>query len=262
MTCPTCGHRNPEGARFCGSCATQLVAASRCPNCGASNSAGQTFCNACGQALRVAGEEHAPENARSPTPPDRRSEVPEHLAEKIRAGRGALEGERKAGDGAVRRRGGLDGARRARASPRSGGGSWSASSRSSATASTGSRAPSTSSPATASWPSSAPRSRTRTTRSAPATRRFTFRRSSRAYAAELRRERGSTSRCAWASTPARSSSAAIGDDLRMEYTAIGHTVGLAQRMEQLAEPGKAYLTSTPRRSWRVTSSSPISASSR
>ena len=35
---------------------------------------------------------------------------------------------------------------------------------------------------------------------------------------------------------------AIGDDLRMEYTAIGHTVGLAQRMEQLAEPGKVYLT--------------------
>ncbi len=30
---------------------------------------------------------------------------------------------------------------------------------------------------------------------------------------------------------------AIGDDLRMDYTAHGHTVGLAQRMEQLAEPG-------------------------
>ena len=28
----------------------------------------------------------------------------------------------------------------------------------------------------------------------------------------------------------------------MAYTAIGHTVGLAQRMEQLAEPGTAYLT--------------------
>ena len=27
----------------------------------------------------------------------------------------------------------------------------------------------------------------------------------------------------------------IGDDLRMDYTAQGHTVGLAQRMEQLAE---------------------------
>ncbi len=35
---------------------------------------------------------------------------------------------------------------------------------------------------------------------------------------------------------------AIGDDLRMDYTAQGHTVGLAQRMEQLAEPGTAYLT--------------------
>jgi class 3 adenylate cyclase/tetratricopeptide (TPR) repeat protein len=33
----------------------------------------------------------------------------------------------------------------------------------------------------------------------------------------------------------------IGDDLRMEYTAQGHTVGLAQRMETLAEPGKALL---------------------
>ena len=34
----------------------------------------------------------------------------------------------------------------------------------------------------------------------------------------------------------------IGDDLRMDYTAQGHTVGLAQRMEQLAEPDTCYLT--------------------
>jgi class 3 adenylate cyclase len=34
----------------------------------------------------------------------------------------------------------------------------------------------------------------------------------------------------------------IGDDLRMDYTALGHTVGLAARMEQIAEPGKVYLT--------------------
>ncbi len=34
----------------------------------------------------------------------------------------------------------------------------------------------------------------------------------------------------------------IGDDLRMDYTAQGHTVGLASRMESLAEPGKIYLT--------------------
>jgi adenylate cyclase len=34
----------------------------------------------------------------------------------------------------------------------------------------------------------------------------------------------------------------IGDDLRMDYTAQGHTVGLAARMEQLAEPRSIYLT--------------------
>jgi hypothetical protein len=34
----------------------------------------------------------------------------------------------------------------------------------------------------------------------------------------------------------------IGADLEMDYTAIGHTVGLAQRAEQLAEPGKVCLT--------------------
>jgi class 3 adenylate cyclase len=34
----------------------------------------------------------------------------------------------------------------------------------------------------------------------------------------------------------------IGDDLRMDYTAQGHTVGLAARMEQIAAPGRTYLT--------------------
>jgi class 3 adenylate cyclase/tetratricopeptide (TPR) repeat protein len=34
----------------------------------------------------------------------------------------------------------------------------------------------------------------------------------------------------------------IGDDLRMDYTAQGHTVGLAQRMEALASGGSVYLS--------------------
>ncbi|MBW2290282.1 MAG: adenylate/guanylate cyclase domain-containing protein [Deltaproteobacteria bacterium] len=33
----------------------------------------------------------------------------------------------------------------------------------------------------------------------------------------------------------------IGDDLRMDYTAQGHTVGLAARMEKLADSGKVYM---------------------
>ena len=52
----------------------------------------------------------------------------------------------------------------------------------------------------------------------------------------------------------------IGDDLRMDYTAQGHTVGLAPRMEQLAEPG-SLPDGTPPSSSPATSSSPTSASS-
>jgi adenylate cyclase len=34
----------------------------------------------------------------------------------------------------------------------------------------------------------------------------------------------------------------IGEEETAEYTAVGHTVGLAQRMEAMAEPGRVYLT--------------------
>jgi class 3 adenylate cyclase/tetratricopeptide (TPR) repeat protein len=34
----------------------------------------------------------------------------------------------------------------------------------------------------------------------------------------------------------------VGEDVTLDPTALGHTVGLAQRMEAIAEPGKAYLT--------------------
>ena len=51
----------------------------------------------------------------------------------------------------------------------------------------------------------------------------------------------------------------IGDDLRMDYTAQGHTVGLAARMEQIAEPGKVLPHGAHRAAGRrATSRSPIS----
>ena len=34
----------------------------------------------------------------------------------------------------------------------------------------------------------------------------------------------------------------VGDDVTLDPTALGHTVGLAQRMEAMAEPGRAYLS--------------------
>jgi class 3 adenylate cyclase/tetratricopeptide (TPR) repeat protein len=62
------------------------------------------------------------------------------------------------------------------------------------------------------------------------------------YATELRRDRGLSFSVRIGMNSGEVVVGVIGDDLGLEYTAIGHTVGLAQRMEALAEPGKAYLT--------------------
>jgi adenylate cyclase len=62
------------------------------------------------------------------------------------------------------------------------------------------------------------------------------------YAAELRREHGLNFSVRIGLNSGEVVVGTIGSDLRLDYTAIGHTVGLAQRIEQLAEPGKAYLT--------------------
>jgi len=62
------------------------------------------------------------------------------------------------------------------------------------------------------------------------------------YAAELRREQGLNFSTRIGINSGEVIAGAIGAGGEGEYTAIGHTVGLAQRMEALAEPGKAYVT--------------------
>jgi class 3 adenylate cyclase len=62
------------------------------------------------------------------------------------------------------------------------------------------------------------------------------------YAADLRREQGLNFSVRMGLNSGEVVVGTIGDDLELDYTAIGHTVGLAQRMESLAEPGHAYLT--------------------
>jgi class 3 adenylate cyclase/tetratricopeptide (TPR) repeat protein len=61
------------------------------------------------------------------------------------------------------------------------------------------------------------------------------------YAGELRRARGLNFSTRIGINSGEVVAGAIGGS-DGAYTAIGHTVGLAQRMEALAEPGKAYLT--------------------
>ncbi|HSS41944.1 MAG TPA: adenylate/guanylate cyclase domain-containing protein [Solirubrobacterales bacterium] len=62
------------------------------------------------------------------------------------------------------------------------------------------------------------------------------------YAAELRRAKGLNFSTRIGINSGEVVAGAIDGGGGSSYTAIGHTVGLAQRMEQLAEPGKAYLT--------------------
>jgi class 3 adenylate cyclase/tetratricopeptide (TPR) repeat protein len=62
------------------------------------------------------------------------------------------------------------------------------------------------------------------------------------YAAELRRAEGLNFSVRIGINSGEVVAGAIGTGSQGDYTAIGHTVGLAQRMEALAEPGKAYVT--------------------
>ncbi len=87
MSCAVCGHENPRGARFCNGCAAPLAA--RCASCGAENPAGARFCNGCGTALSASATQ------RTAAEREPRAYTPKHLADKILASRSALEGERK-----------------------------------------------------------------------------------------------------------------------------------------------------------------------
>jgi class 3 adenylate cyclase len=87
MQCPRCQQANPPAARFCNACGAGFELT--CPSCRHSNPAGSRFCNACGASLEAAP---APAGPRFASP---ESYTPKHLAEKILTSRAALEGERK-----------------------------------------------------------------------------------------------------------------------------------------------------------------------
>src|SRR6266542_1952270 len=85
MKCPRCQHENPAGVKFCGECGERLESA--CPACGASNPPGNKFCGQCGAALV-----QAPSATKFTSP---ETYTPKHLAEKILTSKAALGGERK-----------------------------------------------------------------------------------------------------------------------------------------------------------------------
>ena len=84
MRCGSCTAENPEHARFCLECGAQL--GHRCAACGAELPGRAKFCLECGKPIGTGPLGPAP---------DPRSYTPKHLAEKILTSRSALEGERK-----------------------------------------------------------------------------------------------------------------------------------------------------------------------
>ena len=88
MKCPGCQHENREGRRFCAECGASLALA--CPSCGFSNEPGEKFCGGCGAPLGAQGGAASGSRFSSP-----QAYTPNHLAERIRTSKAALEGERK-----------------------------------------------------------------------------------------------------------------------------------------------------------------------
>jgi class 3 adenylate cyclase/tetratricopeptide (TPR) repeat protein len=246
MVCQSCGDENPAGALFCGGCGASLAAVVDCPECGAENPAGKKFCNACGRPLSGTGTS-AGEGAKTPAGSgaasgrDPRANTPEHLAEKIRDARADLNGERKhvtvlfadvigsmdlaertdpelwrsimdrfftiLCEGVHRFEGTVD--------KFTGDGIM---------ALFGAPVAHEDHAQRACWAA------------------LTLQRELATYATEVRRTEGLSFSVRMGINSGEVVVGQIGEDLRVEYTAVGHTVGLAQRMESLAEPGKAYLT--------------------
>jgi len=230
VQCAACGHVNPAGARFCGGCGNALDVALVCPLCGTPGARSQSFCTVCGAGLKT-----QPSGASAPG-----QALPAHLAAKVRRAGPALQGERKHVTilfadvkGSMDLAGSLDpeewrlimdrflkilsaGVHRFEGTVDkfTGDGIM----------------------ALFGAPIAHEDHAVRACYAALHLREELDR-----YSTELRRERGLGFSVRMGLNSGEVVLGDLGDDLSLSYTAIGHTVGLAQRMEALAEPGRAYL---------------------
>jgi adenylate cyclase len=233
MQCSQCHTENLADATFCEECAAPLEAA--CASCGTGNRPSAKFCRKCRAPLGAAA-------APSPAPArDPRTYTPKHLADKILQSKSALEGERKQVTvlfadvkGSMELAGQLDPEEWHRILERffeiltegvhrfegtvnqyTGDGIM----------------------ALFGAPISHEDHAQRACYAALSLRDEIAR-----YATEVKREHGLGFSTRMGIHSGDVVVGKIGDDLRMDYTAQGHTVGLAQRMEALASPDSCYLT--------------------
>jgi class 3 adenylate cyclase/tetratricopeptide (TPR) repeat protein len=89
MPCPQCHYDAPVDAAFCPKCGSKLTLL--CAQCQTANASDHKFCKQCGQPLAAAAA-RIPAGVTSASP---QSYTPRYLAEKILTSRSAMEGERK-----------------------------------------------------------------------------------------------------------------------------------------------------------------------
>ena len=217
--CGACGARNVAGSRFCGSCGASLAPTVPCPQCNADNPAAQSFCNSCGAQLGAPAAD-APSPGATPSEADgERKQVTVLLADVM----GSMDMAEQVdpdewrqimqrffsllSEGVNRFEGTVD--------KFTGDGIM----------------------ALFGAPIAHEDHAARACFAALRIEELVAE-----YATELRRGQGLNFSVRIGINSGEVVAGAIGEDSEPEYAAVGHTVGLAQRMEALAEPGKAYLT--------------------
>jgi len=232
VQCPHCQHDNPAQAQFCNHCGGAL--AGECGQCGHSNPAGARFCNQCGHSLQDMTAPRTPAAGRD-------SYTPRHLAERILTSRSALEGERKRVTVLfIDIKGSTDLAQQA------GDEAWhQILDRFFAILTHGvHRYEGTINQYTGDGIMAlfgAPVAHEDHARRA-CMAALELQTELRRFADELRFDKGLNLSVRFGLNSGEVVVGSIGDDLRMDYTAKGQTVNLAARMEQIAEPGRIYLT--------------------
>ena len=240
MDCPSCGHANRQEVRFCDRCGAAFAVS--CVACGTTLRPNARFCDVCGARVTPGRAESPGEgDGRQSGVDSPRSYTPRHLTEKILHNRSALEGERKQVTVLFADvKGSMDLAAQVDAED------WHRiMDRFFAVLADGvHRFEGTINQYTGDGIMAlfgAPLAHEdHAQRACYAALRL--RDELRRYAQELRRTLGLDFAVRIGLNSGEVVVGKIGDDLRMDYTAQGHTVGLAARMEQIAEAGTVYLT--------------------
>ena len=93
MQCPKCQFENREGAKFCNECGHKFEVA--CLNCNAPNRVGSKFCDECGTKLALSSERPHKDLSVDLKAQKIQKYLPKGLTEKILSQKGQIEGERR-----------------------------------------------------------------------------------------------------------------------------------------------------------------------